>query len=408
MNSQKIINKDKIISYSVWAVLFSAYPFMFYNILQISSSILTAITSLILLAVCIYFKCKSANKLILYSILILFLFWGIQITYRSDGAYFSNIIQNTVLCIIFYAIYNMKDRSSFYKSYVKLMCLMVICGTFVFFILLIFRIPPILEYVNHNGKAGYCWILTCTNTLFELGDKQLIRYSGLFDEPGTLCFYSLYALLINKITLRNKKIEYILLILPLFTFSLAHIIMVILYVVLFKIHNIRQIIWLSLIILLSFIYLYSYKDSPNDRIYSLTLGRFEMSDNGELQGDNRTSLFKSAIQHFSDAPFLGKGKTFFVENEEYVDANIAAIGAKYGIIGYIVLFCLFHISIFKSIIYNRKIHLDYLLIKSNIILGVTYLQRPDVLNIMQSTSLLLFVLAIIDYQNKVYERKYII
>jgi hypothetical protein len=69
----------------------------------------------------------------------------------------------------------------------------------------------------------------------SINDYSVVRAAGYYDEPGSFAYIIMFLLLINHKYYKNKFTEYILLIIPILTTSLAHIVTAIAYFLLFKI-----------------------------------------------------------------------------------------------------------------------------------------------------------------------------
>ena len=132
----------------------------------------------------------------------------------------------------------------------------------------------------------------------------------------------------------------------------------------------------------------------------MTLGRLEITEDG-IAGNNRAHLQDLAVEHFQDALLFGKGKSYFEENNIFVGDNIAFVGAYYGIVGYPFIFLLFLYAFYMSLFNHGKFKFSPLIFKLNILLLMTYMQRPSVTNVMQSFSLLLYVFAIIELKKRI-------
>lgn len=392
--------QDNILILLIWGVLICAHPFIFYNILGINYILILMPAVLTLLIYCLLLKSYKCNKTLYILISIQFLFWSIQIGFRSDFAYVSNLIQVFILILLLCSTNLLHSKDLLFKSYINFLKWMVILGTVTSIVLMFVNIEPIITYQNHDNRNGYSWILTCTNTFYQFGSTRIIRYAGFFDEPGTLCFFVLYALLINKLLYQDKKTENILLFCPLMTFSIAHLILSSCYILFFKLKKIKHIIVTIIIGLIVVFTINSTKGTPYYRVYQMTLGRLEITEDG-IAGNNRAHLQDLAVEHFQDALLFGKGKSYFEENNIFVGDNIAFVGAYYGIVGYPFIFLLFLYAFYLSLFNHGKFKFSPLIFKLNILLLMTYMQRPSVTNVMQSFSLLLYVFAIIEFKKRI-------
>jgi hypothetical protein len=305
-------------------------------------------------------------------------------------SYISNLFQIFVVFVIYLAIITFIDIKFIIEIYVRFIVIISVLGFIGAVVVFSLNLEPGFIYNAHDGRQGFFFYSTFTNTYFSMG-RSIIRFSGLFDEPGTLTFYATYALLMNKMVLKNKKYELCLLILPVFTLSIAYFIIIAFYFLLFKIKSVKT--FAILILLISFFYsiLQQTKGTDLDRLHKLTIQRFEKDNSGEFKGDNRSEMLENALLYMKDKPIAGHGKSYFEQNNIFIGANILYIGALYGVIGYIVLFVFLWFSCYCCMS-NKKIFINGL--KCCFILVVLFIQRPDVTNIFQLSSLLLFMLSV--------------
>lgn len=381
----------------IWVIWLSAYPFVFYSALK-SFFIIPLLISLILLGVIILLKGKlqyNNNHMVLFALI--FIFWGGQILFRIDFSYISNLFQVFTVFIIYLSLYNFVNFEWFISFYVRFLVILSVLGAIAAVCVFVLNLEPLFSIVAHDGRQNSFFYLTFSNTYFPTFDRTIIRFSGLFDEPGTLAFYVAYALVLNKLVVKNKKNELGLLIFPIFTLSAAHIAVVAVYLLLFKIRSIKVVFVVVIISLFLFNALQQTKGTDLDRFYKLTIERFEQDDSGGLKGNNRAELVGGAMKYVQSNPIFGYGKTYFEEKSIFVGANILFVGALYGIIGYFLLFCFYWYSF--VLCFNREyLFLDG--IKCCLILGLVFLQRPDVSNVFQLSNLLLFMLCIYFAQKK--------
>ena len=394
MNIRKIffLEQNHIAIILIWILWLVAYPFVFYSFLNnlFIIPILIALCTLILLL----FKKKKIrynnNFIILF--IGLSLFWLFQLIYRVDIAYVSNIFQLFTVLILYLTLANLVKFKMFIEIYVRVLVIVSVIGCIGAFIVFFLNLEPLFSFSSHDGRMNNFFYLTFSNTYFQVFDRTIIRFSGIFDEPGTLAFYSLYGLIFNKLILENKKYENILLIAPIFTFSIAHLLVVFVYLIFFKVKSLKIIILCIIILILSYNMILSLKNTEYERIYTLTIARFEVNETtGEFKGNNRVDLMEDALKYWEQEPILGHGKTLFENSTSYIGANIFYIGAMYGILGYLFLFIFFEYSL--ALCFNRN---NFFLtgVKCCLLLLIIYMQRPDVTNIFQLSNLLLFTMSI--------------
>lgn len=154
---------------------------------------------------------------------------------------------------------------------------------------------PFFAIVNPDGRENFVLPLSLTNSFWT----GLSRPSGIYDEPGTFSFF-----LCSLVTLRHllgfdeKKSFYILL-LGLFTLSLAHIIFLIVF--LFSCSK-RSFGVIQVLILCSLAGLFIFLSGNWAIFYAVFLIRFKIDPDGTLHGDNRSEGFFNAMEILKDHP----------------------------------------------------------------------------------------------------------
>ena len=96
------------------------------------------------------------------------------------------------------------------KTYDVWLVVQAISGTIGILLVLGGLLQPIFKFVEMDMRPGYFFGLFTTNTYFG----GLVRNAGFYDEPGALAFWGIYALIINKMFVKNTKIEILLIIAP--------------------------------------------------------------------------------------------------------------------------------------------------------------------------------------------------
>jgi hypothetical protein len=385
-------------SIGIWTICLAGYPFcMTYAFdYPFMLPLMVGLCFLLFLLIVKNYNGQSLkiDKPFIQLYIILFFFWIFQMVLRGDLSYISNIFQ--VLCIvtIYFAITNLVMVKSIARQYVYFMIANCIGGSIIMALLLIHNFPPLFQYLHHNGLSmASFYYLTFTNVAYDLGNYTVIRYSGLFDESGAVAFYSMFALLINKVYLKNKRIELLLIFLPMATFSLAHFVTVVFYSILFYIKRVSSLLLIVLFLGSTYILLEYSKGTEYSYIYKITLGRMQTDDSGRIKGDNRTELNENSLFFFKESPVLGKGKTFF-EDKTHPIGGIFFYGALYGIVGYIFIYIIFYYTITLCLFRNRKLAIWMDGFKCCLVIMLNLFQRPDMTNIFQLFSITLFALCI--------------
>ena len=334
--------------------------------------------------------------------------------------YLNMLVQIVLTGVVYICLNNIFDKYKIIKTYFWFISIMGILGAIAFLLGILGFLEPYSVYQNIDGRNGYNFILTFSNSVFFLGDRVLIKVAGYFDEPGTFAFYIIFALLLNKISFNNKKWELVLIFSGLFTLSMAYYIILGFYYLFFYYMNKKTIIISVIRNILVFLFLFAIiaginyfsSESPViSQINQITIERFRAAEGDPgrfVIGDNRSRLVKLALEAFTDSPFMGHGASYYKNPdssyyERWFGANLFEPLGTFGIIGtiflYLHVFYLFYIMIVKIGRYNS----DY--IKICILIFITYLQRPHALGLLNYFLILLFVELSITYYRSI-KRKF--
>lgn len=349
----------------IWLCILSAYPYVFNMILPIPR---IAITSSIL---CLILYClvgqtgeklkgldHSFNTIVILQII----GWIFFIVLHKDILYIERIIYIVIVYFFVLCLYNCSGGIyRFMEKYDKFISFMAIAGTICFFLVFLLQIPALFSFSNKDGREALFYGLTSTNTIWG----NIIRYAGYFDEPGAMAYWGIWTLIFNKLIFKNKRIETTLLICLTFTLSMAYYIQVVFYILFFKLKSLKQVLVVSLIVIvLGGAFYYTAQNVP--ALYTLTFSRFELGDDGQLRGDNRSELADKAKLQFLSSPAIGKGLSKMA-NQEYMSDNPYETLAYDGILGTIITYLPF---IFLWIKGSTEMRFAI------IILGLGFLQRP--------------------------------
>ncbi|MBU2869371.1 hypothetical protein [Colwellia sp. E2M01] len=166
--------------------------------------------------------------------------------------------------------------------------LMIVVFSCLGFIYALLGGEPLFNITNPDGRTSFLYLTTFTN--FTIGN--IIRPSGIFDEPGALSFVICATCYCREVLCLDKKKTWLLLLLGLITLSLAHILFIIIYFVAFKARLYKKLIIIALGLVTIFLLIIMLWDNPY--FQAVFISRFELT-NGKLAGDNRSELFYNAI-----------------------------------------------------------------------------------------------------------------
>ena len=241
----------------------------------------------------------------------------------------------------------------------------VVAGTIGFFLVLFGLLQPVSEFLQLDGRPGFYYGLFTTNAVYI----DFIRNAGFYDEPGNLAFWGIFALILNKLFVGDKKTEYLLIFGLISTLSLAYFAQVIFYFFFFfKKQRLRLMI--PAVFFLIFILGIS---SMSESLNSSLIGRFTYDENSIIVGNNRSELFERCWGIFKTSPIVGVGATNLATNISsklgFVGGNFFTNFASDGIIG---VFVSYLPLLFLLKLGQRKRQYRY----TFVIILLGYFQRP--------------------------------
>lgn len=335
-------------------------------------SIPVQVVQTISISVLFLFLLKKGNlnykKEVLYFIFAQAFVWCIYLLIHGDKAYFSQMGVCAYVFIAYLFVENFPTLKRFVCCYVYFITFLSVCGVVAFLFVFLFNITPLFEYVNLDTRPGYFFYITCTNSYVG----SVIRYSGIFDEPGAMAFWGVFALILNRLVVENRKIEYILIVCILFTFSLAYFVQLVVYVLFFYANKLKYVaVIVSLFVASYFVLTYLQNDDKYSVIYQKTLGRLEFVD-GKMLGDNRSELVQKTKPIFLDNMYFGVGasKMDRLNSLDFIGANMYTPLARDGVFGAFFQYSFLFWILFK--VKRKREYYPYFII---ILLGL--FQRPS-------------------------------
>ena len=386
------LSKIGFASLLVLLMLFSAYPYIFYcfiNLPSIDVMIIIFLGIFSLYGLFLVRKSKHSVPNIGPLMIIQVFIWLCFSIIHQDTSYLVRVLLIIETYLALYVLFSEKQIFKFANVYNWSLTIQGACGVIAFFLFFGGLIEPVATYYFNDVRYEQCFILTCSNTVAA----NFMRVGGYFDEPGALAFWGVFALLINKLTYNFKKVEYILLISLLFTFSAAYFIIIPIYLLLFyhkKIKNFAIIIVFAIPLAYA---TYNYI-SDNESVALYTVQRFE---GGRIES-TRYEQTELARKLFLHSPIVGNGAKEISDKYREAEENPYEILAKDGLIG---LFITYLPLLFVAMRYRK----DRYAIFSVIVLVIDYLQRPFHVNQMHFFMLYLFCsIVILRNQNTINTR----
>lgn len=374
--------------------LIAGYPCVFYLMGWLPHYTVNYVILFLLAGAAVLIKngYGGVPKPIAIILIIQIFFWLLYALFYGDDSYFTRVFILLTTLIILKLQLSYRDKFEFIRTYNFWLVFQTVAGSIGFVLVLMGLLEPLSQFIEMDGRPGYFYGLFTTNSVFD----GFLRNAGFYDEPGNLANWGVFALLFNKLFIKNKKIEYLLLFGLISTLSLAYFMQVTLYLILFYKNQRKKV----LLLIISFI-LFLMVLSINEGIDAAILGRLVVNEQtGSIVGDNRSELLVRCWRVFKTSPLIGVGANNLVN---VVSANVGFVGANYffnwasdGLLGVFITYIPF---LFLLKLGQRKRQYRYALII--ILLG--NLGRPyvDTQLMYPLTLYTLLLFAYLDVKNKI-------
>lgn len=365
----KLITKYLKYKYLLYIfALVAGWPCVFYLMGWLPNYIVNYVILFVLAGATALFKnaYRHVPKPISTIILIQIFCWFLYALFYQDSSYLARVFLLLTTLSILGIQLSYRDKYEFINTYNFWLAFQAVAGSIGFVLVLSGLLEPLSQFIQMDGRPGYFYGLFTTNAVFD----GFIRNAGFYDEPGALAFWGIFALLLNKLYINNKKIEYLLLFGLVSTLSMAYFIQIFAYLFFFY-KNQRMKILLPVILFLIVIIGLS---SVNSEIDNAIFGRFVIDkQTGNLSGDNRSELIERCWRIFTTSPLTGVGATNLATTisakEGFVGANFFVNWASDGILGVVITYIPL---LFLLKLGQRKRQYKY----AFIILLLGYFQRP--------------------------------
>lgn len=289
--------------------------------------------------------------------------------YDYKGLGISYIIIGVFFCVI-----SDEERSDVFQLFRMFMIIISVVGIICYFS---YRFHLGLPYSVVNRGSGVSWINFKICYLMN-ENNRMTRLNGTFEEPGWFGTWAAFFLCADGLNFR-KKGNIILLLAGILTFSLAFVLILIIYYVLRNVTDWKKWIFV-LIFVLFYLTVLPYIKTGNYAI-DRVIERMIITKDG-LSGDNRygskfAKLYSDTIH--SRKIFFGYGAGYAEIKGTGLGEGLASIKSyivNFGIIGTIIIFCpLFCASVYKAL-KNRNIQMLLFVFIS----FISLYQRPYIFN----------------------------
>lgn len=380
----------------IWILFASTAPFQFYAMVPYHPyKLLVLFLVTIMFAIMLRDRSGISNGNIIYFIIVVQSFYSLlSIVIHSispekffilDGYVYLNLFFQLIavlISLVFINSYGLIHKLS--VSMISVMVVMAGFGLIIFFLGLIINLQPFSFTVLADHRDINNYILSFSSSVSEYSFGSVIRSAGFFDEPGTLAYYIIIALLLNKMYGYSRRAEFLLTAFGFCTLSLAFFISLVLYYFIFGIleRRLKSVLCLVVAVCIFFLVIIEFKGrSEIGRVvYELTVHRIMPADEAEnklFKGDNRSANIEYARHAFLSAPFFGQGMLAHTdEKSEYFGklcCNPLHPLATEGLVGTFIFFLVY---IYWGFFILNKRPFDYISAGSWFIIFVNMLQRP--------------------------------
>lgn len=369
--------KSWLVFIYVLLVLICFYPYEFYStyflFIPNEATYLTAFLALVTGVLFLFNQRRFRSSITILVVFIQFVGFVLVTMAHGGGNITSPLIRMILALLLVFLIESSEGGLvGFFVKYNRWILLMAVLGTIAWALQLFVGFRPLHPFVERaGGLTMYNYGLTFTKS--DLMYSGMIRYAGFFDEPGAMAYWGLYALLINKLYVKDNKLELILSISLLFTFSLGYFLQLLVYLLLFSSGRNKKSTRLLLVVISVFVVLAATRLSDESELYQRSIGRVteSLSTSQENEDvfmvDNRAGYAENAKAVFMEHPWFGASAT---ELEDYGN-NIYENLATYGIIG-----CLFILFPYLYIFIISIKYKEWDLLKCGIIVLLGFSHRP--------------------------------
>jgi hypothetical protein len=168
--------------------------------------------------------------------------------------------------------------------------LVLLAGAIIGFILALNGAEPLFDVTNTDGRPNHFFY----STFSVMRWGNVIRPSGIYDEPGAFSFMICAVAALRHLRGRDARVTWLMLAMGFVTLSLAHLVYVLLHAMAERLHfrNVMGIVAALLPLMLVAGYLGGF-EIIEKRLFS----RATITASGEVVGDNRSGKMANAAAH---------------------------------------------------------------------------------------------------------------
>lgn len=372
--STKLKSSNVLIVVIVFAII-STSPL--FHLIGTSYSILIMSQSAVLFSIVLQMEKLKISG---FDALLLFL----VILSSSITALFYNDVRIILLqsfFIVQFIIASILNRDSISKltKLITNICIIFLVLAWMSFFYAIVGGKPLITLSIKGFHDFHLFLTSFTNTPIEIWSiSGFIRPSVIFDEPGAFSFFICFVVIMREIIGENKLKTLSILLFGFITFSLAHFVFTIIYLVMIYGKLNFKSISLSLILLSITITILASTEF-GDAFSKLLLSRLEY-DNGSISGDNRTGQLFGNLSLLNFRTFLIGLDAGCVMSIPYCREMYSLFGAENLLSPLVQKGILMSFPYYILIVYFIAISLKDKSLLLFFALALLFFQRPYILN----------------------------
>lgn len=209
------------------------------------------------------------------------------------AAYWANakVFVLPIAFLVAFALTFQSERSeiSLFVDISSKIIFLIMVGALVGFFIAFANIQPLFSFAKSDGKLVYFFYTTLTS------DKilNIIRPSGIYDEPGALSFVVCILAYLRARLNKSSFMTWLLLVMGMVTFSFAHFVFIAVFFFSERISkaNFNALVFVGLLVVLLIVQFPFIVDIFQTKIWY----RMEIDEFGNFSGDNRINFFQVAF-----------------------------------------------------------------------------------------------------------------
>lgn len=236
---------------------------------------------------------KATSFAVMHTIIIFIL-----IFFTQSEVHFNRYIFQASGILLCFVVAKEYDVISKFTDLLTIFAIFGILCTIIGFFYALSGGQPVYNFYNPDGRQNFFYLTTFSNAIYG----NVIRPAFIYDEPGAFSFVLCFVVVLRELMQRRTSVSLVIMLGGLITFSLAHIVILILYIFSKIKFSLKAVIGCILVFILIFS-IFNIVSNSNE--FKFFTARFEVDERGSLSGDNRIGQIENFKKIFSWNIFWG-------------------------------------------------------------------------------------------------------